>query len=131
MVSFEGLRREASLKTSMDYYMRDKYTRDEIGKKIGMWIESGMLAQVQVEGGSDTYLVLSEDVKTLNLLEKGKIPRGWNPKETSTLDEVTFLAPLDIVSARGRAKKVFGFDYVWEVYKPLKDRRWGYYVLPI
>jgi uncharacterized protein YcaQ len=47
------------------------------------------------------------------------------------LDEVTFLAPLEIVSARGRAKQVFGFDYVWEVYKPVEQRRWGYYVLPI
>jgi uncharacterized protein YcaQ len=90
-----------------------------------------MFTQVQVEGGRDTYLVLSEDVKVLNALEKGKIPKGWNPKETTTLEEVAFLAPLDIVSARGRAKKVFGFEYVWEVYKPEKERRWGYYVLPI
>ena len=131
MVSFVGLRREASLKSSMDYYMRCKYTRDEIRKKIERWLESGMLAQVQVEGGRDTYLLLKEDVKALDALAKGKTPRGWNPKEATTLDEVTFLAPLDIVSARGRAMKVFDFDYVWEVYKPLKERRWGYYVLPI
>ena len=26
---------------------------------------------------------------------------------------------------------VFGFEYIWEVYKPLEKRRWGYYVLPI
>jgi uncharacterized protein YcaQ len=51
--------------------------------------------------------------------------------KTSTLDEVTFLAPLEIVSARGRAKKVFDFEYIWEVYKPEHLRRWGYYVLPI
>ncbi|HSG42435.1 MAG TPA: crosslink repair DNA glycosylase YcaQ family protein [Anaerolineales bacterium] len=131
MVSFVGLRREASLKTSMDYYMRHKYMREEMGEKVGSWIEAEMLTQVQVEGGRDTYLVLSEDVRTLNSLEKGKVPKGWNPKEKTTLEEMTFLAPLDIVSARGRAKKVFDFDYVWEVYKPLKERRWGYYVLPI
>ena len=41
------------------------------------------------------------------------------------------MAPLEIVSARGRAKEVFGFDYIWEVYKPLELRRWGYYTLPI
>jgi uncharacterized protein len=41
------------------------------------------------------------------------------------------LAPLEIVSARGRAKKVFDFDYVWEVYKPVHQRKWGYYTLPI
>jgi uncharacterized protein YcaQ len=44
---------------------------------------------------------------------------------------VTFLSPLDIVSARGRAKKLFGFEYKWEVYTPADQRRWGYYVLPI
>lgn len=44
---------------------------------------------------------------------------------------MTFLAPLEIVSARGRAKVVFDFEYVWEVYKPAEKRRWGYYVLPV
>jgi len=44
---------------------------------------------------------------------------------------VTLLAPLDIVSARGRAKKLFDFEYTWEVYTPAHKRRWGYYVLPI
>ncbi|RPJ49777.1 MAG: hypothetical protein EHM21_06335, partial [Chloroflexi bacterium] len=42
-----------------------------------------------------------------------------------------FLAPLDPVSARGRAKVLFGFDYVWEVYKPEPLRKFGYYTLPI
>ncbi len=130
-VSFAGLKREASLKTGLEDFIYHKYTRDEIEKKTRRWKESGLFTQVQVEGDRDTYLVLTEDVRVLSTLEKGKIPKGWNPKETTTLEEVTFLAPLDIVSARGRAKKVFDFEYVWEVYKPEKDRRWGYYVLPI
>jgi uncharacterized protein YcaQ len=67
----------------------------------------------------------------LKSLEAGKIPKAWNPIGPGTLDEVSFLAPLDIVSARGRAKKVFDFEYLWEVYKPLEQRRWGYYTLPI
>ena len=36
-----------------------------------------------------------------------------------------------MVSARGRAKKLFDFAYVWEVYKPAEKRRWGYYTLPV
>jgi uncharacterized protein YcaQ len=67
----------------------------------------------------------------LESLEKGYVPQGWKPKETSTLDEVIFLSPVVIVSARGRAKKLFGFEYTWEVYTPAHKRRWGYYVLPI
>ena len=35
------------------------------------------------------------------------------------------------MSARGRAKPLFDFDYVWEVYKPAHQRRWGYYTLPV
>ena len=46
-------------------------------------------------------------------------------------EEATFLSPLDPVSARGRAKPLFGFDYVWEVYKPVEKRQFGYYTMPI
>ena len=28
-------------------------------------------------------------------------------------------------------KQLFGFDYTWEVYKPVAERKYGYYVLPI
>ncbi len=52
-------------------------------------------------------------------------------QETSTSEEMIFLAPLEIVSARGRALPLFGFEYLWEVYKPQEKRRWGYYTLPI
>jgi len=130
-VSFVGLKREATMRTELKYHIRREYSKEETLDLVEGWKESGMMQQVQVEGGRDTHLVLAEDVKALNTLAKGKIPKGWNPKETSTLEEVTFLAPLDIVSARGRAKKLFDFEYTWEVYTPVQKRKWGYYVLPI
>lgn len=119
------------MRSEMRGYMRAEYSQDEMKRMLGKWKESGVFEQVQVEGGRDTYLVLTEDVKVLEMLEKGKVPRGWSPKDTTTLEEVTFLAPLDIVSARGRAKQLFDFEYKWEVYTPAEKRRWGYYVLPI
>ena len=130
-VAFVGLLREAGMRISLQDYLRRSYTPAEMKNLLGEWIESGTFVQVQVEGGREIFLVLSEDIPSLESLEKGKVPKAWKPKETTTLEEVTFLASLDIVSARGRAKKLFDFDYVWEVYVPAHKRRWGYYVLPI
>ena len=64
-------------------------------------------------------------------LNAGRVPEAWTPLETTTTEEVVFLAPLDPVSARGRAKVLFGFDYIWEVYKPEHQRKFGYYTLPV
>jgi uncharacterized protein YcaQ len=130
-VSFHGLLREAGMRISLDYDMRRKYGRDEASRLLKGWIGSGMFAQVQVAGMREIFLVLGEDVPVLDSLEEGKVPKGWKPKEKTTWEEVTFLSPLDIVSARGRAKKLFDFEYKWEVYTPAHQRRWGYYVLPV
>src|SRR5262249_22660899 len=71
------------------------------------------------------------DAEVLDDLSAGHVPNTWAPLETSTTEEAVFLAPLDHVCARGRAKDLFGFDYVWEVYKPEHQRKFGYYTLPI
>ncbi len=43
-----------------------------------------------------------------------------------------FVAPLDsLLWDRKAVSHLFGFDYIWEVYKPEAQRRWGYYVLPV
>lgn len=99
------------------------------------WLEqltgSGDLAAVTVEGRKGPYYLPAADLPLLDTLAAGQVPDAWQPQGPTTAEEVTFLAPLDIVSARGRAREVFGFDYVWEVYKPAPVRRWGYYTLPI
>ena len=130
-VAFMGLKNEGNIRAEMRGYLRENYSIEEMKSLLGRWKESGMFEQVQVEGGRGTYLILAEDIPVLESLANGKVPKGWNPKETTTLEEVTFLSPLDIVSARGRAKKLFDFDYKWEVYVPAHKRRWGYYTLPI
>ncbi len=130
-VAFMGLKNEGNIRAEMHGYLRAHYSIAEMKSLLGRWKESGMFAQVQIEGGRETYLVLAEDVAALDSLERGRVPKGWNPKGATTLEEVTFLSPLDIVSARGRAKKLFDFEYKWEVYTPANQRRWGYYTLPI
>ena len=94
-------------------------------------LADGNIIEVQVEGWKAMHYALGSDAKVLHDLSAGRVPKAWTPLETTTTEEVVFLAPLDHVSARGRAKVLFGFDYVWEVYKPERQCRFGYYTLPI
>ena len=94
-------------------------------------LDCGELIEVKVEGWKEIYYALGTDAKLLRDLIAGRVPKAWKPLDKTTTDEVVFLSPLDQVSARGRAKILFDFDYVWEVYKPVHLRKYGYYVLPI
>lgn len=94
-------------------------------------LADGDLIEVQVEGWKAVHYALGGDAEVLRELSAGRVPQAWTPLATTTTEEVVFLAPLDPVSARGRAKVLFGFDYVWEVYKPEHQRKFGYYTLPI
>jgi len=94
-------------------------------------LADGDIIEVQVEGWKAVHYALGSDAKVLQELSAGRVPQAWTPLATTTTEEVVFLAPLDHVSARGRAKVLFDFDYVWEVYKPEHQRKFGYYTLPI
>jgi uncharacterized protein YcaQ len=130
-VSFLGLMREKRWRTSFANDIQRKVSPEEAKERLSKLYEEKIIVPVSIEGSKERWITLAEDLSLLETLEAGKIPSAWNPLGPSTQDEVTFLAPLEIVSARGRAKQVFDFEYVWEVYKPVEQRRWGYYVLPI
>lgn len=123
-VSFSGLSR-----------LSLAHTRGKPDSAARMLLEAmvaeGELIAVQVEGWKKVHYALGSDVALLHDLGTGGVPKVWTPLETTTTQEVVFLAPLDHVSARGRGKEIFGFDYIWEVYKPEQQRRFGYYTLPI
>jgi uncharacterized protein YcaQ len=105
---------------------------DRAAKKLlGAMLADGDLIEVQVEGWKRVHYALGSDAEVLCDVSAGRVPKAWTPLETTTTEEVVFLAPLDHVSARGRAKDVFGFDYVWEVYKPEHQRKFGYYTVPM
>jgi uncharacterized protein YcaQ len=126
-IAFSGLSR---LNRTSDSYQRGEPDRTAKSVREEM-LADGELIEVQIEGWKAMHYALGSDTKTLNELSAGRIPKAWKPLETTTVEEAVFLAPLDQVSARGRAKVLFGFDYVWEVYKPEHLRKHGYYVLPI
>src|SRR6266699_4309554 len=127
-VSFYGLSRLS--RTSDAFHGRGDADR-AAKKMLGAMVADGDLIEVQVEGWKRVHYALGSDAEVLADLSAGRVPKAWTPLETTTTEEVVFLAPLDHVSARGRAKEVFGFDYVWEVYKPEHQRRFGYYTLPM
>ncbi len=81
-------------------------------------IAQGRLVEVQVEG-----------VRGALLAEPGveEAARAYVPS-----DEMRLLGPLDpLLWNRPLVEALFGFRYLWEVYKPAADRRWGWYVMPL
>jgi uncharacterized protein YcaQ len=60
-----------------------------------------------------------------------------DPEQLDRLGEpfegrVALLSPFDrLLADRKRMPEVFEFDYILEMYKPVAQRRWGYYALPI
>ena len=126
-IGFNGL---ARLSRTSDSFRRGE--PDRAAKKVlGALLADGDLIEVQVEGWKAMHYALGGDAPTLRALSAGRLPKAWTPLETNTTEEAVFLAPLDHVSARGRAKSLFGFNYVWEVYKPAPQRQYGYYTLPV
>jgi len=127
-VSFSGLSRPSRVAESFrGYGESDRATK----KRLEAMVADGDLIEVQVEGWKAIHYALGSDAAVLHDVSTGRVPQAWTPLETTTTEEVVFLAPLDHVCARGRAKVLFGFDYVWEVYKPLQERKFGYYTVPI
>ena len=85
---------------------------------IAQLVEEGVLTPVLVGEKKLPYYMLTS---TLDLLDVSlPTPR------------MILLGPLDsMLWDRKTLRYIFDFDYVWEVYKPEKLRRWGYYVLPV
>jgi uncharacterized protein YcaQ len=126
-VSFSGLSR---LNRTAEAYFRGM-PFSKVKQILADMLAEGELVEVQVEGWKAAHYALGSDARALREVSAGRVPKAWAPLETTTTDEAVFLAPLDPVSARGRAKALFGFDYVWEVYKPEPQRKFGYYALPV
>ena len=99
--------------------------------KLNTLLAAGQVAPIQLEGAKETYYCLAPDLPLLESIQRGQIPAAWQPLETATTEEVTFLSPLEYVSARRRALKLFDFDYIWEIYKPDNKRLYGPYTMPV
>ncbi|MDX1414404.1 MAG: crosslink repair DNA glycosylase YcaQ family protein [Candidatus Promineifilaceae bacterium] len=103
----------------------------EAQARLDQMVSAGQVQRLKIEGDKETYYHLAGDTPHLQALAGGHFPDEWQPIGPTTRDEVTFLSPLEYVSARGRAAKLFDFNYIWEIYKPADKRVYGPYTLPI
>ncbi|MBC7877238.1 MAG: YcaQ family DNA glycosylase [Anaerolineales bacterium] len=130
-IEIPNIMREKRFAVDWRYAIGRVITKKEAEDKLNEMYEKKVITSLQLEGSKEKWIMLSKDLPVLETLESGRIPKAWKPLKTTTEEEVTLFAPLEMVSARGRAKVVFDFQYTWEVYVPAPKRRWGYYVLPI
>jgi uncharacterized protein YcaQ len=94
-------------------------------------VDRGDLTPVIVEGSRGNQFVLTADLPNLDAVARGRVPKQWTPLGPTTEDEVTLLSPLDPVHARSRAKILFDFEYVWEIYKKAELVEFGRYTMPL
>jgi uncharacterized protein YcaQ len=85
-------------------------------------LEAGRLREVHTAGIDSPLYMRTQDLDTLeHIMEASDQP-----------PRAAILAPLDnLLWDRRFIQTLFGFYYVWEVYKPVDKRLYGYYVLPI
>ena len=110
--------------------------REISSAEIAAWkarqIADSALAEIEVEGLSGKQLTLTSNLPLLETLAAGGLPAAWAPLEATTEEEITFLSPLDpVISDRNRTRRLFDFDYLWEVYTKAEKRKFGYYALPM
>lgn len=77
---------------------------------------------VEVEGIGRPLYLRAQDRPRLEATLAGPEPAS----------QAAIIAPLDnLIWDRTLIQELFGFQYVWEVYKPVAERQYGYYVLPV
>jgi uncharacterized protein YcaQ len=85
-------------------------------------VEQGRAIAVGVEGIAFPFYLRSADQPALERVLDAPDPPP----------QAAIIAPLDnLLWDRRLVAELFGFSYRWEVYKPVAERRHGYYVLPI
>jgi uncharacterized protein YcaQ len=96
------------------------YFRMKVGQarpRIHELVESGDLRQVGVEGWRETAYLPREEAK-----------RGAQERSAGAR---ALLSPFDpLIWFRPRTKRLFHFDYRFEIFVPAAKRKWGSYVLP-
>ena len=87
-------------------------------------VKSKQIVEVRIPSKTRKYLT------TPKMLEKATTQTENNDPIGD--DRIRFIAPLDhLLWDRNTLEDLFNFDYIWEVYKPVPKRKYGYYCLPV
>ena len=115
--------------SQFSYLFGKEITKEARAGIEGELIERGELTAVTVEGWKGRRFVMTADLPNLSAVAEGSAPQAWKAAKAGPV--ASFLSPLDPVTARGRAKELFGIEYVWEIYKRPADVKYGRYTMPI
>jgi len=92
------------------------------GAALKRLTEQGKILEIDVAGiDASLYMRVQDEPGLKEALDSDALP-----------PRAAIIAPLDnLLWDREFVEELFDFEYRWEVYKPVAERRWGYYVLPI
>lgn len=95
-------------------------------------LQRDLLREVRVEGLKLPLYIRTADAPLLeDILSEQHIIADPEAGSSAT-SFAAALAPLDnLLWDRELIHQLFGFQYRWEVYKPVVERQYGYYVLPL
>jgi uncharacterized protein len=91
---------------------------DDRSRSFKRLLDKDQIAEAKVAGIKETFYLLRKHLPILDEKQKSH--------------QASLIAPLDnLIWDRKLIVELFDFDYKWEVYTPVKKRRYGYYVLPV
>lgn len=98
------------------------FSSDERNKIFTTLLSEGKIIEISVDESKYTYYCLSEDISLIHTVKQ-------NLEQKARCE---LIAPLDpFLWDRKLIKDLFGFDYTWEIYTPVRKRKYGHYVLPL
>ena len=85
-------------------------------------LRENKIIEIIIEGITEKFYCLKSDAGLIKKIL-------YNPVLKKRTE---FIAPLDsMIWDRKLIKAIFNFEYKWEIYTPQKERKFGYYVLPV
>ncbi|HEX7712393.1 MAG TPA: winged helix DNA-binding domain-containing protein [Bacillota bacterium] len=107
---------------SGDAWLGTEIKSKERAASLARLLKTGKIIEVRITDLETPFYMRSADRLYLE-----RVLNSGDPAPHAAI-----LAPLDnLLWDRRLIKTLFDFDYRWEVYKPVTERQYGYYVLPV